>query len=430
MIWLRCLLVTTLTAVMMGLVFADPSLQDLQKQIDELRRIVKEQQQEIERLREQLKKQQPQQPVPSPTITAPSGERMNFYGFLRLDSIFDSGLTNNAQTPFWVISPSNPNKGRTGNQQISVHPRLTRIGINFLAPSNFVKGWNVTGKFEMDWQNAQGVTPESRPLPRIRHAYLQLNRGDYNLLLGQNWDLISPLFPSPNDDTLMWNAGNLGDRRTQIRLSYEPKDKPLRWSIALGLTGAIDGKDLDNNGVRDGEDSSLPNIQARIAWKFRNGELGLWAHHAWERTTNPVAGQTRFMSHSIGLDYQQRLSRNWDLKGEIWSGRNLSDFRGGIGQGVNNTTGSEIRSKGGWLELGWQYSPKQRLAFGYTFDDPNDADVPAGGRTRNSAWYLHHKWRLSGNVDFGVNYLFWTTKWQGQATGIDHRINAFIQHNY
>jgi hypothetical protein len=306
---------------------------------------------------------------------------------------------------------------------------LTRIGINFVAPPNLVKGWDVTGKFEMDWQNAQGATPESRPLPRIRHAYLQLQRGSYSLLLGQNWDLISPLFPSPNDDTLMWNAGNLGDRRAQIRLSYEPKDKPLRWALALGLTGAVDGKDLDNNGVRDGEDSGLPNVQVRLAWKFRNGETGLWAHHAWERITNPVAGQTRFTSHSIGLDWQWQLSPKWNLRGELWTGRNLSDFRGGIGQGVN-AAGSEIRSKGGWLELGWQYSPKQRLAFGYTIDDPKNADVPAGGRTNNFAWYLHHRWRLSGNVEVAVNYLFWTTKWQGQATGIDHRINAFVQHNF
>jgi hypothetical protein len=43
---------------------------------------------------------------------------------------------------------------------------------------------------------------------------------------------------------------------------------------------------------------------------------------------------------------------------------------------------------------------------------------------------LHHRWRLSGNVEVGVNYLFWTTKWQGQATGIDHRLNAFVQHNF
>ena len=424
-----CKVVVALAMVLVTRVgIAEPSLKDLQRQIDELRHLVQEQQKEIERLRAQLKEREAKPPVP--TVTAPSGERLNFYGFLRLDSIFDSGLTNNAQTPLWVLSPSNANKRRTGNQQISLHPRLTRIGINFIAPSNLVKGWDVTGKFEMDWQNAQGVTPESRPLPRIRHAYLQLQRGSYSLLLGQTWDLISPLFPSPNDDTLMWNAGNLGDRRGQIRLTYEPKGKPFSWAIALGLTGAIDKKDLDKNGVRDGEDSGLPHIQWRIAWKGRNGTIGVWAHHAWERTTNPVAGQTRFMSHSLGLDWQWRRGQQWELRGELWTGRNLSDFRGGVGQGVNAGTGSEIRSKGGWLELGYQLSPRHRIAFGYTLDDPRDTDVPVSGRTKNAAWYLHNRWRLSGNVEVGLNYLFWTTRWKGQGTGTDHRINAFVQHNF
>lgn len=149
MSWLRGLIVLALTFNAAGFIFANPSLQDLQRQIDELRLIIEEQKREIERLREELRKHQ-KQPFQQPTVTAPSGENLNFYGFLRLDSIFDSGLTNNAQTPFWVLSPSSANKRRTGNQQISIHPRLTRLGINFLAPTNIVKGFNVTGKFEVD----------------------------------------------------------------------------------------------------------------------------------------------------------------------------------------------------------------------------------------------------------------------------------------
>ena len=45
-----------------------------------------------------------------------------------------------------------------------------------------------------------------------------------------------------------------------------------------------------------------------------------------------------------------------DLMGEWWTGKNLSDFRGGIGQGIDAATGREIRSSGGWIESGssWQ----------------------------------------------------------------------------
>jgi len=426
--------------VLLSAVAARPSNEELQRQIDELRQIVKEQQKEIEAFRKQAGIQQPtKQPAPAIPVATPSGEKTDLYGFLRLDAILDSSLTNNGQIPFFVLSPDNLGKGSNGNSAFTMHPRLTRLGLNFAAPSDLPEGWKTTGKFEIDWQNGSGLTVESRPLPRIRHAYIQMQRGSDVWLLGQTWDLISPLFPSPNDDTLMWNAGNMGDRRPQIRFSHDPKNKPFTWAVALGLTGAIDAKDLDDtnadgkpdgNGVRDGEDSALPNIQARLAWKWKQGSVGLWAHHAWERLTKPIAGSRRFTSHSVGLDWQQQIFPGWDVRGELWTGRNLSDFRGGIGQGINTARGSEIHSQGGWLEVGRQISPRHRLALGYTTDDPKDSDIPEGGRTKNTAWYLHSRWKLSTNVEIGLNYLYWITKWRGMATGTDHRIDSFIQHHF
>jgi transglutaminase-like putative cysteine protease len=399
--------------------------QDLQRQIDELRRLVTQQAEEIAKLKGTTATAKA--PVP---VTTASREQAGFYGFVRLDGIADSAQTNNIQIPFFVQSPSNPNVAGRDNGQATMHPRLTRLGFNLAAPPDTLKGTKVTGKFEMDFQNGQGVTTESRPLPRIRHAYLQLQNGASSWLFGQTWDLISPLFPSPNDDTLQWNAGNLGDRRAQIRFTQDDPASPFSGAVALGLTGALDAKDLDANGIRDGEDSFLPNVQARAAWKNSKGAVGISGHLAWEDLTKPVAGRTHFRSYSVGLDLLQRIATKWDLKGELWMGSNLSDFRGGIGQGVNAATGSEIRSHGGWLEVGYLAAANQRVAIGYTEDNPTDRDIPAGGRLKNYSLYLHDRIRLSGNVEVGANYLYWLTRWNGLATGIDHRLNAFIQHNF
>ena len=48
----------------------------------------------------------------------------------------------------------------------------------------------------------------------------------------------------------MWNAGNVGDRRPQLRAAYERKVGRGKLSLlgGIGLTGAIDAQDLDNNG--------------------------------------------------------------------------------------------------------------------------------------------------------------------------------------
>ncbi len=405
----------------------NPTNQDLQRQIDELRKMVTDQAQEIARLKGQKPAVADNSPHP---VTTASREQVGFYGFLRLDSMWDSEQPSNSQIPFFVQSPSNANVGGRGNTTMSMHPRLSRLGWSLAAPPQLLKATNVTGKFEIDFANGYGLTPESRPLPRIRHAYLQLQRGANNLLFGQTWDLISPLFPSPNEDTLMWNAGNLGDRRAQVRYTNETPSRPFSAAIALGLTGAIDAKDLDANAVRDGEDSGAPNVQARLGWKVKSTNIGLWGHYAWEGLTKPVVGRRQFTSDSLGLDLTQKLGSKMDLRGELWLGQNLSDFRGGIGQGVNVAAGSEIRSHGGWIELGLQTTPVHRIAMGYTEDNPVDADIPAGGRLKNYSIFLHNRWKVHGNIEVGANYLYWLTSWKGLASGIDHRFNAFVQHNF
>src|SRR5437868_889817 len=185
------------------------------------------------------------------------GNRIKLYGFLRLDMDFDSQRPSNTQIPFFITSPDARASG-TGNGDFSMHPRLTRFGIDYTGPSVSSLGdAKLTGKFEADFEN--GGT-ESRQIIRIRHAYLRLGWKDFSLLGGQTWDVVSPLYPTVNGDSLMWNAGNVGDRRPQLRAAYAPKLGRGKLSLAgaVGLTGAIDALDLDANGFRDGEESGLP----------------------------------------------------------------------------------------------------------------------------------------------------------------------------
>src|SRR6185503_19211296 len=84
---------------------ANPTSQDLQRQIDELKKIVTDQAQEIAKLKGQ---KTADKPGPEPVTTA-SREKVGFYGFARVDTIMDSDQTNNAQIPFFVNSPSNAN---------------------------------------------------------------------------------------------------------------------------------------------------------------------------------------------------------------------------------------------------------------------------------------------------------------------------------
>jgi hypothetical protein len=99
------------------------------------------------------------------------GNKIKLYGFLRLDMIFDTQQPNNSQSIFFIKSP-NPRAGGNVNGDFTMHPRLTRLGIDWSGPRIAKLGnAKLSGKFETDFQN--GGT-ESRQIIRIRHAQERL----------------------------------------------------------------------------------------------------------------------------------------------------------------------------------------------------------------------------------------------------------------
>jgi hypothetical protein len=380
---------------------------------------------------------QARQETPAPAPPAPAKEvqpaesRLQFYGFIRTDVILDDSRPDSAQSPLFILSEG---PDATNRANFTMHPRLTRFGINFSGPAlEPLGGARISGKLEIDFQNGGR---ESRAIPRYRHAYLTLSWATSSLLIGQTFDIISPLFPSVNADTLMWNAGNVGDRRPQIRATIQPPSERLQWSATagIGLTGAVDQQDLDADGIRDGEASALPNVQGRLGITYPLGTrrlgVGAWAHGAWEEVTAPIAGETRFDSHTAGVDLEVPLGRRAMFRGEVWTGSNLSDVRGGIGQGINRTTGEGIDSQGGWGEISTDVTPRYSIFAGYTIEAPDAEQVPASGRTRNSAWYLGNRFSAGRPFVVGIDYLRWETEYRGLPSGTDNRVNLYFTYNF
>ena len=362
------------------------------------------------------------------------GNRFKLYGFLRLDLDIDSQRPNNAQTPLFVTSPD-PAGGGSDIGEFSMHPRLTRFGVDYTGPRIPKLGdARLSGKLETDFENGGS---ESRQIIRIRHAYLKLDWNAVSILAGQTWDVVSPLFPTVNNDTLQWNAGNVGDRRPQFRAAYEPKAGRGKFSLigGVGLTGAIDAVDLDNNGFRDGEESQLPNFQARVGYSYPIGKdlsasFGVSGFYGYLKTARPVVGRTDFHSQLVNIDFSLPFASFFALRGEGWWGRNMSDVRGGAGQGVNTVTGREIRGRGGWSEANFKVSRYFSINPGFSTDDPVDADVQNSGRTRNRAFYLANRITPGGNFLIGADYLRWLTNFKGLRRGIDNRVNLFFQYSF
>lgn len=364
------------------------------------------------------------------------GGRIKLYGFVRVDLSVDGQRTNNGQIPQFVLSPDPRLGGKDGLGNFSISHRHSRIGLEYVGPAiESLGNAKTSGLLEIDFQGA-GV--ESRPLARLRHAYFKFDWDHASLLGGQWRDLVSPYLPAVNQTGDMNFAGNVGDRRPQMRFEWRQRSGGGEWQLgaSAGLTDANTPQDLDNDGVRDGEESGLPNLQARIGYKRtlwvddQPATIGFGWHHAWFNTTKPFLNRTDFSSDMGAVDVKLPLTSHIDLTAEAFWGHALADMRGGIAQNINLQTGRDIHSRGGWVELGWQPSKYYRFVPGFTVDDPVDGDLASGARTRNRVFWLGQRITPSPAFTIGFDLLRWRTDYKGFRRGVDNRTNIFFQYNF
>ena len=211
------------------------------------------------------------------------------------------------------------------------------------------------------------------------------------------------------------------------------QDAAITLVGAIARPGAINNRDLDGDDTADGIDSGLPMLQARVGLSKALGgkfSAGLWGHYGWEDVDTDVAGESEFTGSGIGADLLVRCSDRLSFAAEIWTGENLDDVRGGVGQGVNTTNGNEISASGGWTEVRYKLTDYYTSIVGLTLDDPSNGDLDpgtttgGGPREKNRAFYFSNHFDLGGGFKLGVEYINWKT-WYGNGldSGDANRLN-------
>lgn len=372
-------------------------------------------------------------------VTSASGNPIQFYGFIRLDAHYNTARpVPNDFFLMWVWAEDGV-QAAPNDASFVLQARWSRLGLNVNAGE--IIGADTTGKIEMDFANYVNVAAESRAPIRIRLAYMNFDWGGWWARFGQDWDVVSPLFPSVHLSGLLWNVGNLGDRRPQAIVGYKAgEDVQFNVTGGIGLTGAIDNRNLDllispskyTSQDIDGFDSAIPGLQLRVGVKGKHGaQAGIWGLMEWLETDNRFGGENRWMPYGIGGDLLVPFG-DFYAKGEIWWGQALSDFRGCIGQSINRQTGQEIRSYGGWAELGWQASAIHTFVAGAGFDNPHNRDLTSGQlqRALNQTYYVGWIQNWGGGFKTGFETMYWSTDWFDQGLGTMVRINAYTQLNF
>lgn len=386
-----------------------------------------------------------------------SGKPFKIYGFLRLDAYYNTARADSIIIPSRVLPESTPQtvsgQSSYNDNDFALDPRLTRFGLDVDAGE--IASANVKGKLEIDFANFPSGVSESRATPRIRLAYVDATRDSFTHRFGQDWDIIAPIFPFVHGELLLWNAGNIGDRRPLVETIYTTANRngsAFELRVGLGLTGAVDNKDLDAapaSPERDGFDSGLPNLQARLGFMRRQGKedvsVGIWAAGAQLETDNRIGpagrhGSRNFSSWVFGLDAHVLLSERFTMRGEAWTGQALSDFRGGIGQSVTTAVttagvpptasdpdvGSEVRAMGGFLEVLWRTTHKLTTATGLSVDDPNNNDLVASNPRRNLVGYVGSKYDWGKGLLSGFDILYWETDHVFLGVGNMLRFNTWV----
>lgn len=433
-----CLLALTCLAPGLALGQDEAKLDRLARENAELQRQVEAQERRLAAL-EAASQPADEAPASAPAdepsaidqLTSVLGQRIQFYGLIRLDAVYDDSRSLNPRLGIWANSEPT---GQSDKGQFTFVARETRLGLKIKGPTlEAIGGADLSGRIEIDFYPLVNKT-ESRALPRIRLAYLDLKWGDLTVRAGQDWDIISPRIPAVYvSNAIFWGGGNLGDRRPQVELRYDPGLLSAR--VSVGLNGAVSTQDLDGDGLIDGEVAECPLFQARLGvkldspWKGQAYELGGWATWAREGTDTPVGGRRRWDAFVLGLDFRLPIfsDRVW-VTGEFWWGRNLNDLRGGILQGVAND-GDAIEAIGGWGELGVRILDGWTVAAGYSIDDPQDNDVNTGGRVENGIVYGSTKVTIE-TFAVGCELAHFLTVYKNAPDGDNNRILVFAEYKF
>jgi hypothetical protein len=323
-----------------------------------------------------------------------------FSGYFKGDFVYDQARVNSGNYALYALDKSE-------NDVMSVTARESRFGLDFTWKEN---GVQTDARFEFDFygpgaSSSNSFSQENKPAPMLRHAYLQVTKGHWSILAGQTSDIISPLVPKTVNYTVCWDQGNIGYRRPQLKVSASGNaSEKIRVSGAFGAFRTLGG-DLDGDGIDDGADAAIPTFEGRIAMTAKLGgartvDIGFSGHYGKEEYQ--VTGETHEVeSWSRNADVKLTLCDCFEVSGELFTGKNLGSYFGGIGQSVNATQNG-VLAKGGWVQASYKPHDKVWLHAGYAIDDPDEEVfvVPVGTVATKS--FLDANANIFGSVMYSL----------------------------
>ncbi len=378
---------------------------------------------------------------------SPSG--VDFYGFFKIDAVWQDSKAIGDIYVLWVLPESDQNDN---DNQFTINFRHSRFGFNIY--KNYEK-FRVFGKIEMDFysechgEDSLPWNPNHAPL-RARRVFAAVEWGTWQLLAGLDWLTISQLYPHTSNFPAGTFMGNPAYRMPQIRLSklFDVGNGKIKAQVAAEKPYAFP-KGTYPFDIEPANDAGFPGIEMRLAYEtkvFGNPALAaIWGHYSQEEYNVANNGKEDADSYSIGIELKIPLptSKRAFVLGELWYGRNFDGYYScGVNQGtkfyLSNRTyvtdlskqGSneilwveEIDAVGGYIELELFWTPKLVTHFGWGIDNPQNDDLAgvSNARLQQQMAYANFLYRITKEFGFGMEYMYVRTDYPGDDDGTLNR---------
>ena len=352
------------------------------------------------------------------------------YGYIKLDSAYDTARTAYGDLGFWTM-PKSAVGG--GEEELTFSARETRLGLN-ITTSETGK-FRITGKIEGDLFEEAGTA--NKYAPRLRLAYMDVAWGKgWSLRFGQDWDTYSSIHPNMVDAGILGNDGHLYGRHPQIRLTKDSQlGENTSVTFKLAMQHGRNGASYDGDNQPDENAAASPNVHGSLVLKTKllsekQSLFSISGAFGHEKVRGAVAYPDTYRSWLIHGGVQLPLHSRLTLQGIVWTGENLDNYLGGIGQGVNADIGTEVAVYGGWGQIIYSPSKQIQLGVGYGIDDPDDNDLAGDARTYNDRIFTNFFYNLTDRAIIGMEYSHMRTDYAQSEDMHNHRIHLGVKYSF
>jgi len=244
--------------------------------------------------------------------TASQAQDFDPYGFLKLEYLYDTRQINQTREGEFMLFPL---RDEAGNDQGSLKGFgiFSRIGVR-LTDLPDAMGATTSGVIETDFFGHANTTISNL---RLRRAFVNLDWGNRELLVGQEWSPLFTVAVFPQGIATTFGAPfQPFARQPQIRFTWKPESLRL-----IGVTGWQRDAFADIGGTKAQFDSGLPILHLHAQYLFGNSLIGVGAQQKWSR---PNLEADRFGSGAV-QGYLRLIGPGVQFRAKATYGSNLAD---------------------------------------------------------------------------------------------------------